>query len=413
MRAPSLTVGIEEEYQIIDPVTRDLTPGFDALVTSDDAVLADVKAELHQCQVEIGTKPCATIAELRTDLTNLRRLVIKAAGQHGLTIAAAGTHPFSNWMNQEMTPKERYLGVKAELQDLAHRLLIFGTHVHVGIEDPEFRIDCLNAARYVLPHILCLTTSSPFWFGRNTGLHSYRSIVFKNFPRTGVPRILQGWNDYTDLVDTLVRTKSIPDGSKIWWDVRPHHVYPTLEFRCMDVNTRVDEAICIAAILQAVVAKMWKLRRDNMTFRVYAADLIEENKWRAVRWGLGGKLIDFGKKTELPAPELIRELISWFLDDVLDELGTRKEVEYAFQILEGGSSAQRQLATYARTGDLRAVVDQLIRETAEGVCEPTLGPSLDRGEHKLRAAIPGTLAAPGTASNGAPISGPPRGVGVP
>ena len=227
MQAPSLTVGIEEEYQIIDPVTRDLTPGFEQLVTSDHAILAEVKAELHQCQVEIGTQPCANIADLRKDLTNLRRLVIQAAGQHGLTIAAAGTHPFSNWMNQEMTPKERYLGVKAELQDLAHRLLIFGTHVHVGIEDPEFRIDCLNAARYVLPHILCLSTSSPFWFGRNTGLHSYRSIVFKNFPRTGVPRILQGWSDYSDLVDTMVRTKSIPDASKIWWDVRPHYRYPT------------------------------------------------------------------------------------------------------------------------------------------------------------------------------------------
>lgn len=355
MQAPSLTVGIEEEYQIIDPVTRDLTPGFEQLVTSDHAILAEVKAELHQCQVEIGTQPCANIADLRKDLTNLRRLVIQAAAQHGLTIAAAGTHPFSNWMNQEMTPKERYLGVKAELQDLAHRLLIFGTHVHVGIEDPEFRIDCLNAARYVLPHILCLSTSSPFWFGRNTGLHSYRSIVFKNFPRTGVPRILQGWSDYTDLVDTMVRTKSIPDGSKIWWDVRPHYRYPTLEFRICDVNTRVDEAICVAAILQAVVAKMWKLRRDNLTFRVYAADLIEENKWRAVRYGLGGNLIDFGKKAESPAPVLIRELVQWFLDDVLDELGTRKEVEYAFKILEGGSSAQRQLATYARTGDLRAV----------------------------------------------------------
>ncbi|MEP6764570.1 MAG: carboxylate-amine ligase [Gemmatimonadaceae bacterium] len=401
MQAPSLTVGIEEEYQIIDPITRDLTPGFDALVTSDHAILAEVKAELHQCQVEIGTQPCANIADLRKDLTNLRKLVIQAAGQHGLTIAAAGTHPFSNWMNQEMTPKERYLGVKAELQDLAHRLLIFGTHVHVGIEDPEFRIDCLNAARYVLPHILCLSTSSPFWFGRNTGLHSYRSIVFKNFPRTGVPRILQGWADYTDLIDTLVRTRSIPDGSKIWWDVRPHYRYPTLEFRVCDVNTKVDEAICIAAILQAVVAKMWKLRRDNLTFRVYASDLIEENKWRAVRYGLGGNLIDFGKKAESPAPVLIRELVQWFLDDVLDELGTRKEVEYAFKILEGGSSAQRQLATYARTGDLRAVVDQLIRETAEGVTEPTLGPPLDTdtvvasSQQDTKAAPPGGTAARG------------------
>ena len=409
MRAPSMTVGIEEEYQIIDPVSRDLTPGFETLVQSDDAILADVKAELHQCQVEIGTRVCNSIPELRSELTRLRGLVIGAAREHGLAIAAAGTHPFCNWMNQEMTPKERYLGVKAELQDLAHRLLIFGTHIHVAIEDPDFRIDCLNAARYILPHILCLSTSSPFWFGRNTGLHSYRSIVFKNFPRTGVPRILQGWSDYSDLVDTLVRTRSIPDGSKIWWDVRPHHAFPTLEFRICDVNTRVDEAVCVAAIVQAVVAKMWKLRRDNLTFRVYAQDLIEENKWRAVRWGLGGKLIDFGKRTEQPAPVLIRELIEWFLDDVLDELGTRKEVEYAYHILEHGSSAQRQLATYARTGDLRAVVDQLIRETAEGVCEPNLGPALElQSLNAVAAAIPGTMAVP--------ISAPPtgaRGASVP
>ncbi len=377
MRAPSLTLGIEEEYQIIDPVTRDLTPGFDTMTQSGEGPLADLKAELHQCQVEIGTGVCKNVPELRAELIELRRLVIQTAAQHGLTIASAGTHPFSDWMNQEMTPKERYLGVKAELQDLAHRLLIFGTHIHVGIEDPEFRIDCLNAARYILPHLLCLSTSSPFWLGRNTGLHSYRSIVFKNFPRTGVPRILHGWSDFTDLVDTLQRTHSIPDGSKIWWDARPHYAYPTLEFRVCDVNTRVNEAICVASIVQAVVAKMWKLRRDNMTFRVYAADLIEENKWRAVRWGLSGKLIDFGKKEELAAPVLIRELIEWFLDDVLDELGTRPYVEYAFRIMEEGSSAQRQIAEYARTGDLRAVVDQLIRETAEEVCEPFLGPPLD------------------------------------
>lgn len=402
MKAPSLTVGIEEEYQIIDPVTRDLSPGFESLIRSDDPLMLEVKPEMHQCQVEIGTKPCATIAELRVELTKHRKAVIDAAAQHGLAIASAGTHPFSNWMNQEMTPKERYLGVKAELQDLAHRLLIFGTHVHVGIEDNDFRIDCLNAARYVLPHVLALSTSSPFWFGRNTGLHSYRSIVFKNFPRTGVPRVFRGWPEYANVVDTLVETGSIPDGSKIWWDVRPHHTYPTLEFRVCDVNTRVDEAICVAAILQAVVAKLWKLRRDNLSFRVYPADLIEENKWRAVRWGLGGNLIDFGKRKQMPAPDAIREIIETFLDDVLDELGTRKDVEYAFDMLQHGSSAQRQLATYTRTGDLRAVVDQLITETAEGVTTPTLGPALNQVDSPMMAARPGTLATPSVQPVGAP-----------
>jgi carboxylate-amine ligase len=228
----------------------------------------------------------------------------------------------------------------------------------------------------VLPHILCLSTSSPFWIGRDTGLKSYRTAVFRAFPRSGLPPYIASWSAYEGYLDTLITTGCIPDGSKIWWDVRPHWNYPTLEFRVCDVCTRVDEAVCIAAILQALIFKLWKLRRDNMTFRVYPAELIEENKWRAVRYGVGGKLIDFGHETEKPATDLIREFIEWFLGDVLDELGTRKEVEYAFQILEHGSSADRQLATFERTGDLHAVVDQLIVETAEGVApvrQPTRG----------------------------------------
>jgi carboxylate-amine ligase len=259
------------------------------------------------------------------------------------------------------------MGVKQDLQDLAQQLLIFGTHVHVGIEDREFLIDAMNVARYLLPHVLCLSTSSPFWQGRKTGLKSYRSIIFKNFPRTGVPPIMRSYSDFQELLDGLTKTNSIPDGSKIWWDVRPHHTYPTLEFRVCDVCTRVEEAVCIAAILQAIIAKLWKLRRDNMTFRVYPQTFIEENKWRAVRFGLDGKLIDFGKGQELPARELITEMLAWFVDDVVDELGSRREVEYAFQIMREGTSADRQLATFARTGDLKDVVDQLIAETAEGV----------------------------------------------
>jgi carboxylate-amine ligase len=225
----------------------------------------------------------------------------------------------------------------------------------------------MNVLRYLLPHLLCLSTSSPFWMGRNTGLKSYRSVIFRNFPRSGIPRVFTSWADLQSLTETLARTNSISDGTKIWWDVRPNWKYPTLETRVCDVCTRVDEAVCIAAILQAIVAKVWKLRRDNMTFRVYAHDLIEENKWRAVRYGLDGKLIDFGKQEELPARDLIRELIEWFIADVVDELGTRKEVEYALHILEHGSSADRQLAVYERTGDLKAVVDAIIAETEEGV----------------------------------------------
>ena len=371
MKPPSLTIGIEEEYQIIDPETRELRSYITEILDGDRIILEQVKPELHQSIVEVGTNVCSSPADAREELVKLRRSVILHVARSGLRVVAAGTHPFSSWISQEITPLERYIGVKSDMAELAQQLLIFGTHVHIGIEDKEFLIDAMNAARYIMPHVLCLTTSSPFWMGRNTGLKSYRSIVFRNFPRNGIPRVFRSWWDYQRLVDTLVNTRCIPDGSKIWWDVRPHHRYPTLEFRVCDVGTRVDETICVAAIFQAVIAKLWKLRRDNMTFRVYPSDLIDENKWRAVRYGLDGKLIDLGRQEELPARELVRELIAWFIDDVLDELGSRREVEYALRILDGGSSADRQLATYARTGSLAAVVDQLIQETAEGVMEPT------------------------------------------
>jgi carboxylate-amine ligase len=367
MKSPSLTLGIEEEYQIIDPTTRELRSYITEILKGDHLILEEVKPELHQSMVEVGSKVCRSPADLRAELVRLRGAVMDLAARGGLRVAAAGTHPFSNWMEQEITPLERYMGVKQDLQDLAQQLLIFGTHVHVGIEDKDFLIDAMNVSRYLLPHVLCLSTSSPFWQGRKTGLKSYRSIIFKNFPRTGVPPIMRSYAEFEDLLNALTRTRSIPDGSKIWWDVRPHHTYPTLEFRVCDVCTRVDEAVCIAAILQAIVAKLWKLRRDNMTFRVYPQTYIEENKWRAVRFGLDGKLIDFGKEQELPARELITEMLAWFVDDVVDELGSRPEVEYAFRIMRDGTSADRQLATFERTGDLKAVVDQLIAETAEGV----------------------------------------------
>jgi glutamate---cysteine ligase / carboxylate-amine ligase len=367
MKAPSLTIGIEEEYQIIDPETRELRSYITEILDHDHLILGEIKPELHQSIVEVGTTICETPAQAKAELRRLRRMVMDLAARKGLKVVAAGTHPFSSWMTQEITPLERYLGVKQDMQDLAQQLLIFGTHVHVGIEDKEFLIDALNVSRYFLPHILCLSSSSPFWMGRNTGLRSYRSVVFRNFPRTGVPRIMRGWADFAVLQETLVSTRCIPDGSKIYWDVRPHHKYPTLEFRFLDVCTRVDEAVCVAAILQAIIAKLWKLRRDNMTFRVYPADLIEENKWRAVRYGLNGKLIDFGKQEECAARDLIREMLEWFVDDVVDELGSRREVEYAFRIMDEGASADRQLAVYERTGDFKAVVDHLIAETEEGI----------------------------------------------
>jgi len=369
MKPPSLTLGIEEEYQIIDPETRELRSYITEILDRDHLVLGEVKPELHQSMVEIGTKVCRTPVEVRAELVRLRGMVMQLAGERGLVIAAAGTHPFSSWITQEITPLDRYMGVREDLADLAQQLLIFGTHVHVGIEDRDFLIDAMNVARYFVPHVLTLSTSSPFWMGRETGLKSYRSIIFRNFPRTGIPPVIDSWTDYASLVDTLVRTGCVPNASKVWWDIRPNHSYPTLEFRVCDVCTRVDEAVCVAAILQAIVAKLWKLRRDNMTFRVYPTALIEENKWRAVRYGLDGRLIDLGKQQELAAGALVRELLEWFVDDVLDELGSRAEVEYAFHILEHGTSADRQLARYRETGDLKAVVDSLIAETAEGVVD--------------------------------------------
>ena len=365
---PSFSIGIEEEYQIIDPETRELKSYITELLEAGKMTLREqVKAELHQSIVEVGTKVCHSVEDARAELVRLRRGVMELAGRNGLKIAAAGSHPISSWVDQEITPLERYAGVKQDMQILAQQLLIFGTHVHIGIEDQEFLIDAMNVVRYFMPHVLCLSTSSPFWTGQDTGLKSYRSIVFRNFPRTGIPPFFDSYTDFVRYRDTLVKTNSIPDGTKIWFDVRPNHNYPTLEFRICDVSTRVDEAICIAAIFQALIYKLWKLRRDNMTFRVYSSALIEENKWRAVRYGLDGKLIDFGKQAELPARELIREMIEWLIGDVMDELGSRKAIEYAYRIMDEGTSADRQLATFRRTGSLQVVVDQLIRETEEGV----------------------------------------------
>lgn len=368
MNPPSLTIGIEEEYQIIDPHTRELKSYITQILEDSKLILREqVKAELHQSMVEVGTEVCSTPAEARAELIRLRGEIIRLAGRNGLKIAAAGTHPFSSWVDQEITPFERYLGVKQDMQDLAQQLLIFGTHVHVGIEDRDFLIDAMNVARYFAPHILSLSASSPFWMGRNTGLASYRSIIFRHFPRTGIPPLFSSWAELENLVHTLVRTNCIPDGTKLWWDLRPNWKYPTLEFRLCDVCTRIEEAVCIAALFQALIAKLWKLRRDNLTFRLYPLSLIEENKWRAVRYGLDGKMLDLGKQAEVPTRDLIHELIEWFLADVVDELGTRREVEYAFEILKTGNSASRQVATYQATNDLHAVVDQLIRETEEGV----------------------------------------------
>ena len=366
MTEPKYTVGIEEEYQIIDPETRELTSYVQEFLEQGEVVLSDqIKPEFMQSQVEVGSKICADMEEARAEVIRLRSTICNLAHENGLAVAAASTHPFSMWSRQEITVKERYVKQLEEMADLAKRLLIFGMHVHVGIEDRDLRIDIMDQSRYFLPHLLALSTSSPFWHGRNTGLKSYRSIIFENLPRSGPPPDFRSWGEYERFVETLVKTGCVEDGTRIWWDVRPHPKFPTVEFRVTDICTKVDEAICLAAIIQALVAKLIKLRHNNQTWRRYRHHLITENKWRAVRHGIEGKLLDFGRQAEVPTRDLISELLE-VVDDVVDDLGSRKDVEYANTILAEGTSADRQLATYEKTGDLKAVVDQLVAETREG-----------------------------------------------
>lgn len=369
IRRPSLTIGIEEEYQVVDAETRELKSFITQFLEGDHSVLRhlELKPELHQSVVEVGTQPWQTVQEARRDLVNLRRQVADYASEQGARIAAAGTHPFSSWQTQQITPQDRYQGIVQDMQDLARQMLIFGMHVHVGIEDPDQMIDTMNVLRYFTPHILALSCSSPLQEGRDTGLKSYRSALFKRFPRTGLPAEFQSHSEYKNFVEVLVQTGAIPDASKIYWDIRPHHKYPTLEFRICDLCTNVDDAICCAALFQALVLKHYKMRVDNISFRRYPLAMVEENKWRAVRYGVQGKLIDFGRQEELPAKELLTELVG-FVDDVLDELGSRQEVEHLFTILERGTSADRQVEIFERTGDPKAVVDFLVAETLMG-CE--------------------------------------------
>jgi len=361
-----LTIGIEEEFQIVDQ-ERQLRAHIDQLIASLSEALGDqLKAEMMQSVVEVSTQVCANVGEARTEIVRLRSALAGALQPAGLRIASAGTHPFSHWQDQQVTERERYKILEEELQDVIRELLIFGLHVHVGIPDPQRRIEVMNEARYFLPHLLALSTSSPFWLGRATGLKSYRSVIWSRFPRTGIPPEFASLGEFTNYVDLLVKTRSIDDGKKIWWDVRPHAFFPTLEFRICDATTRVDETICLAALVQAICAKLLRLRERNLGFRKYIPGLINENKWRAIRHGIDGSLIDFGKQTEVPFRALALELLE-FVDDVVDDLGSRSAVEYVHIILRDGTSADRQLRVYQETGHLHAVVDSVAAETMAGV----------------------------------------------
>jgi glutamate---cysteine ligase / carboxylate-amine ligase len=381
VKRPSFTLGVEEEFQLIDPETRELRSHIQQLLdtATDSRHRERMRPELHQSMIEIGTGICRDITEVRRDVSEGRTEIIDLAARDGMRVGAAGTHPFSHWRDQLITPGERYGKIVTELQDVGRANLVFGLHVHVGIEDRDLAIQIMNEARYFLPHLLALSANSPFWVGRNTGFKSYRTRVFGRFPRTDIPELFEAASDFDEYVRILVKTGSIDNGRMIWWDVRPHPTFNTIEFRICDVPMRTDETVALAALIQAICAKLHKLRLMNLGFRVYRRAYIAENKWRATRYGIDGKLIDFGKEEEVPFRDLAVELLE-FVDDVVDDLGSREELEGIRWILENGSGADRQLAVWHKNDeDLRAVVDYICAETAHGLA--VQAPALTFGTH--------------------------------
>jgi len=365
---PSFTLGIEEEYQTVDPETRDLRSHIKTEMLAKGKLRLEerVKAEMHQSVIEVGTRICGSIQAAQLDLFDLRRNMIHLAEEAGLVLVAGATHPFADWRAQEIYPDPRYAQVVEDLQLVARANLIFGLHVHVGIEDREAAIRIMNSLRYFLPHILALSTNSPFWLGMETGYKSYRAKVFENFPRTNLPDSFGSYSEFESYVSLLIKTHCIDNAKKIWWDVRPHPFFDTIEVRICDIPLRAQESIAIAALIQATACKLWHLHARNQDFRQYSRALLMENKFRAVRYGLDGKMIDFGQQIEVPARELIAEYLM-FVDDVLDELGSRNEIGYIHTILEQGSGADRQLRVFRETGDLKAVVDYMATETRAGL----------------------------------------------
>lgn len=366
--ATEFSLGIEEEYQIIDPGTRELRSGIDELLgerLDDDDVTLQV--ELHKSVVEVATGVCATVAEARQEVLANRRKASRIAERAGLRIAAAATHPIARWRDQDISIGPDYDRLVNDLQDVARANLIFGLHVHVGVPDRDEAIAIFNSARYFLPHVLALSTSSPFFEGRRSGLKSMRSLIFERLPRTGIPERFSSYREFETFVALLVKTGCIDSGKRIWWDLRPHPNYATLEFRVCDLPTRAEDVVAIAALLQALVARLAQVHRGNMAWNDHRSALLRENKWRAARYGLEGRLIDFGRQAEVPFPDLVEELLS-FVDCVLDDLGSRDAIEGVRRIVREGTSADHQLAIFDESeGDLHAVVDWLIEETMRDV----------------------------------------------
>lgn len=353
------TLGVEEEYMVLDPQTRELKSHEQKIVTEGQKVIKDkVKAEMHQAVVEVGTDICQDIDEAYKDVATLRGTISQIAGELGLWVGASGTHPFSHWESQLITDHVRYNQIVNELQEAARSNLIFGLHVHVGMEDRKMAIHLANSARYFLPHVYALSTNSPFWEARKTGYKSFRTKVFDKFPRTGIPDYFESIEAYENYVNLLIKTNCIDNAKKIWWDLRVHPFFNTVEFRICDVPMTVNETIAITALFQAICAKLYKLRSQNMNYMIYQRALVNENKWRASRYGIDGTLIDFGKETEVNTRVLIYELLD-FIDDVVDDLGSRHAVNHVHKILETGTGADRQLTAFEKNNSLIDVVDYI------------------------------------------------------
>src|SRR5216117_3171383 len=363
----TFTLGIEEEFAIIDPETRELRSHIQEILECGKVILKEqIKPEMHQSVVELGTEICQSIVDARAHVIELRSRLAELAGRSGLRIASVGTHPFSHWRDQLITQGERYQEIAKDMQQLARANLIFGLHVHVGIPNRESAIHVMNQARYFLPHIYALSVNSPFWVGQDTGLKGYRLKVFERFPRTGIPDAFESLSEYEDYCKLLVKTRCVDNAKKIWWDIRLHPFFDTLEVRVCDAQSRVDDTLAIAALIQAVIAKLHKLLKHNTTFRVYRRRLLDENRWRASRYGIDGKLIDFGKEAEVDTRSLLNELLE-FVSTEVSELGSEKEMAHIERIMREGTGADRQLGVWERTHDMKAVVDNIVIETYEGL----------------------------------------------
>jgi len=362
------TLGVEEEFQIVDAVDGRLRQGAGRIVTRARREAGDdVTNELYLSQIEIGTPVCRTLAEVRDELRRLRRAVVDAAGKDGCRIAAAGTHPFSHWHDQDVTPKPRYQGIKDDYQQLAREQIIFGCHVHVGIADREAAIQVMNRSRPWLAVLLALSANSPYWLGDDTGYASYRTELFQRFPTAGTPLVFNSRAEYDALVDSLVATGSIEDASKIYWDVRPSSHFETIEFRVADVCSDVDEAVMVAALSRSLARTCHAeaLRGDPIEHA--RPELLRAAKWRASRFGLDGDLIDVQGRRAVPAADLVATFLAYLQPDLEAAREWDEVAHLVAEVQRRGTGARRQRAHFEAGGQLADVVRAIADETSAGL----------------------------------------------